>query len=239
MRISKIDTTHLRNNAYFQFHSKFRGLVADNGAEALKVELQFNFYLPLFERMNEAFKKIVKSEFTAQIHEANKARGEIWAGMTEMNFANLKHFNPQIKAAAAKLQILFDAYGDVLRKPAKENTAAIYNVLHELQNKYSAETALVGIRLWAAELKTRNAAFETLFKERNDEAARKTHIVLKKARVELDVVYRAIVDRINALMLVEGDAAYEHFAKKLNEIISKYAVKRNNQKPLPSGQTSS
>jgi len=230
MKIIKIDTTHLRNDAYFQFHTKFRSLVVDSGAEALKIDLQFNFYLPLYERMDEAFRKIIKSEFTAKIHEANKARGEIWAGMTEINFATLKHFNPQIKAAAARLQIVFNAYGDVVRKPSKEETLAIYNVLQELQDKYYDEMALVGIQFWAAELKIRNAAFETLDKKRQDEATCKTHIVLRKARVELDVVYRAIVDRVNALMVVEGEAAYEQFANKLNNVISEHAVKRNRQR---------
>jgi len=230
MKISKIDTTHLRNEAYFQFHSKFRSLVVDSGAEALKIELQFNFYLPLYERMNEAFKKIVKSEFTAKIHKADKARGEIWAGMTEMNFACLKHFNPQIKAAAARLQTVFDSYGNLANKPAKEETAAIYNVLQELHSKYESDMIAVGIQLWAVELKNRNVTFEALVKGRSDETASKSGIVLRKARVELDVVYRAIVDRVNALIVVEGDAAYEQFAKKLNEMISKYAVKRNNIK---------
>jgi len=230
MKISKIDTTHLRNEAYLQFHTKFRSLVAESGAEALKIELQFNFYLPLFERMSEAFKKIVKSEFTAKIHDADKARGEIWVGMTEMNFATLKHFNPQTKAAASRLQVVFNSYGNLANKPAKEETVAIYNALQELQDKYEADMALVGIVQWATELKIRNATFENLVKGRNDETTCKSNVVLKKARVELDVVYRAIVDRVNALIVVEGEAAYEQFAKKLNDVISKYAVKRNRRR---------
>jgi len=227
MKISKIDTTHLRNNFYFQFHTEFRELVIASGADTLKVELQFNFYLPLYERMNEAFKKIIKSKFTAKIHEANKARGEIWAGMTEINFASLKHFNPKIKAAAARLQTVFDTYGNITNKPARYATTSVYSALQELHSEHEADMAAVGILLWAVELKTRNATFEALIKGRHDEIARKTHIVLRKARVELDVVYRAIVDRVNALMIVEGDAAYEQFAKKLNAMVSKYAAKKS------------
>jgi len=226
MKIAKIDTSHLRNDAYFQFHAEFRELVVASGAEALKIDLQFSFYQPFYEKMNEASKKIVKSEFTAKIHEADKARCEIWTGMTEMNFATLKHFNPKIRAAATRLQMVFNAYEDVARKSSRKETSVIYNVLQELQDKYEAEMTLVGIVQWAAELKTRNATYEALVKGRSDEAASKTNIVLKKARVELDVVYRAIVDRVNALMLVEGETAYEQFAKKLNAMISKYAAKK-------------
>jgi len=48
--------------------------------------------------------------------------------------------------------------------------------------------------------------------------------VLKKARVQLDGAYYAIIERINALVLVEGAEDYETFIKKLNPIISKYVT---------------
>jgi len=61
---------------------------------------------------------------------------------------------------------------------------------------------------------------------RFDKTADETNIVHKKARAELDKIYRGIVERLNALMVIEGDAAYEQFAKKLNAVIEKYAVKK-------------
>jgi len=234
MRISKIDTTHLRNNEYFPFHTEFRDLVAAGGAEALKIEVLFNAYMPFYEKVNEALKKIVKSEFTAKIHEADKARCEIWAGMTEINYASLKHFDPQIRAAAARLRELFNSCENAASKLSKGGTTVVCNLLQELQDKYDADMALVGLKQWAAELQIRNATLENLIKERCFEATYKSNIVLKKARMELDVVYRAIVDRVNALMVVEGEAAYEQFAKKLNEIVEKYAARHNNSKNLTS-----
>jgi NAD(P)H-flavin reductase len=80
-----------------EFHTEFRDLAAKSGAEALKIKSQFDAYLPLYDREDTALKKIVKSEFTAKIHEADKARDEIYAGMVEMNAAALKHFSPQIR----------------------------------------------------------------------------------------------------------------------------------------------
>jgi hypothetical protein len=80
-------------------------------------------------------------------------------------------------------------------------------------------------------LETRNGTLEALVKERFDEtAARTTDIVMKQARAKLDEVYKAIVERINALAVVEGDAAYETFIKTLNAVIAKYAVKHHHHK---------
>jgi len=222
MKINKINSNNLRNDAHFQFHTEFRDLVILRGAVTLKVKPQFDAYLPLYDRVDEALKKIVKSEFTAKIHEADKARDEIYMGMVETNTAALKHFNPQVREAAGKLKIVFDAYGDVAHKPLNEETSAIYNILQELQGKYIPDVETVGIAYWVVELRNRNETFEKLVKERFDEAAGKTDIVLKEARAQLDKAYQIIVERINALAVVDGATAYETFIRTMNAVIAKY-----------------
>ncbi|MCL2101466.1 MAG: DUF6261 family protein, partial [Fibromonadales bacterium] len=117
-------------------------------------------------------------------------------------------------------------YGNIAKKPLNEQTSATYNILQELEGKYAGDVAVVGIQQWVAELKARNNAFSDLVKERFDESALKTDIVLKVARVELDKVYRTIAERINALVIVEGAAAYEAFIRTLNVIVKKYTPKK-------------
>jgi hypothetical protein len=225
MKIQKLDTHSLRNDAHFQFHTEFRDLVVQHNPLTLKIKPQFDSYLPLYNRVDDALKKIVKSEFTAKIHEADKARDEIYLGMAETVTATLRHFNPNVRQAAERLKILFDTYGNVVNKPLNEETSAIYNILQELKGKYTADVESVGLTLWVAELETRNGTFEGLVKERFDEtAARTTDIVMKQARAQLDEVYRVIVERINALAVVEGVAAYETFIKTLNAVIAKYSA---------------
>jgi len=228
MKIEKINLLHLRNDAHFQFHTEFRDLVEHQGAATLKINPQFDGYLPLYNRVDEALKKIVKSEFTAKIHEADKARDEIYLGMAETVAATLRHFNPDVRQAAERLKILFDTYGNVANKPLNEETSAIYNILQELKGKYTTDVASIGLTQWVAELENRNQTFETLVKERFDEtASRATDIVMKQARVQLDDVYKTIVERINALAVVEGIETYEAFIKTLNAVIAKYAVKHH------------
>ena len=231
LKIDKMHLAHLRNDAHFQFHTEFRDLVVQHNPETLKISPQFEAYQPLYAREDEALKKIVKSEFTAKIHEADKARDEIYLGMAETNTAALRHFDPDVRQAASRLKIIFDTYGNVTNKPLNEETSAIYNILQELKGKYAADAESVGLTLWVTELETRNLAFEALVKERFDEtAARTTDIVMKQARAQLDEVYKTIVERINALAVVEGVTAYEAFIKTLNAVIAKYAVKHHHHK---------
>jgi len=236
LKIEKIHINHLRNDTHFQFHTEFRSLVEKHGAAALKIKPQFDAYLPLYEREDIALKKIVKSALTAQIHEADKARDEIYTGMVGTNTNALKHFNPEVRAAATRLKIVFDTYGDIANKSLIDETSAVYNILQDLQGKYAADTATVGISSWASELKTLNESFEQLMRDRFDEATARTDIVLKQARSEADTSYYEICERINALALIEGVSAYEPFIRSWNTVVAKFRMVRQGHRHAGGGQ---
>jgi len=229
MKINKIDLANLRNDAQFQFHTEFRDLVTEHGSAALKIKPLFDAYLPLYDREDEALKKIVKSELTAKMHEADKARDDIFRSMKEINSAYLRHFNPLVRDAATRLKIVFDTYGKVADKPLNEETSAIHNILQELKGNRAADATAVCIADWVDELEVRNNAFENLVKQRLSEATAKTDIVLKEARTELDAAYRAIMKRIDAIIELEGAAIYEQFIKTLNILIDNYHTKHHHR----------
>jgi hypothetical protein len=225
MKIQKVLTHSLRNDAHFQFHSDFRDAVVKFGAAKLKIAPQFEEWTRLYGREDEALKKIVKSALTQQIHDADKARDNTYLGMVEINTASLRHYDPQTAEAAVRLKIVFDTYGNITKKPIKEQTSAVYNILQELQGKYADDCAAVKIDGWVGKLAQENEALNKLMGDRYQESAAKTDVVLKEARKELDEAYKKICEIINVYVILEGADAYEEFIKTLNVIISKYAVK--------------
>jgi hypothetical protein len=224
MKVEKIHLNNLRNDAHFQFHTEFKDLVEKTGAASLNIEALFNTYGGLYKNVDDGLRKITKSVITEQIQEADKARDEIWSGLVEMNKAAAKHFDADVREAAALLKTVFDTYGNLAVKPLNEETSAMYNILQELEGKYAEAAKTVGITSWIAELKTRNNKLSDLMKERFDESASKSDIVVKVARAELDKCYVSIAERINALVIVEGTADYEAFIKTWNVVVAKYVV---------------
>jgi hypothetical protein len=240
MKINTLSTSRLHNEAHFQLQAEFRDLIAAHGAELLKIKPQFDEYRKLYEREDEALKKIVKSALTEKINEADAARDSIFIGMADVCKGMCRHFNPEIRDAALRVQVLFDTYGNVAYKPLNEETAAIHNITQDLQSdKYAADVAAICIAPWVPELKARNNAFEALVKERFSETAGKTDIAIKDARRELDAAYRKICDIINVYVMLEGEANYADFIKTLNAVIAKYAVKHHHRhhgdQPQPTG----
>jgi len=224
MKIEAFFRKHLRNHEHFQFHTAVRDLIIKEGAQTLKIVTQFATYQALYDVEDEGIQKVSKSFLTGKIHEADKARDDIYTGMVLINEGSLRHFSEPVREAAGRLKILFDTYGNIAQKPLNEQTSAVHNILQELKGGYLAATQTVGINAWVAELETRNAALDALYLERIDEAASKTDIVVKTARIELDAAYDIIVERINALAVVEGIELYESFIRKLNLLIDKYTA---------------
>ena len=222
MNIKGIHTNHMRNDEHFQFNFEFSGLVNRIGAVALKIKPQFDVYTPLYQDEDTALKKIMKSAITAEIHEADKQRDIIFSGMVDTLNAALKHFNVQKQNAAKRLKIVFDTYGNLAKKPLNEQTSGIINMLQDLNGAYKTDSQTAGIAEWAAELASRNDTVSDLMRDRYDETAARTDIVLKEARMKVDEAYRVIVERINALVIVDGLADYEEFIRTLNAIIEKY-----------------
>ena len=225
MKINQIALNRLRNDANFQFHTEFKELAERLGPEALNIKPQFEAYLPHYEKVDLAFKKIVKSSITEQMQEADKARDNIWRGLVETNTTALRHFSEEVQAAAKRLKIVFDTYGNIAKKTFNEQTSATYNILQDLESsKYAPDVARVGLSQWVSELKARNNAFAVLVRDRVDEGSVKVDIVLKKARTQLDEAYYSIVERVNAFVVIEGVASYEPFIRKLNLSVAKYAL---------------
>jgi hypothetical protein len=224
MKINQITLNRLRNDANFQFHTEFKELAEKLGPDALKIRPQYDAYLPLYDKVDLALKKIAKSAITEQIQDADRARDEVWKGLTETNTASLRHFDEEVQKAAKRLKIVFDTYGNIAKKSLNEQTSATYNILQDLEGKYAPDVATVGLGRWVAELKARNTAFAGLMRERVDEGSLKVDIVLKKARTQLDEAYYAIAERVNAFVVIEGSADYEPFIRKMNINISKFSL---------------
>jgi len=227
VKISKIYHYNLRNDAHFQFHMEFRDLILDAGAENLRVSPLFDEYLALYDREDEGLNKITKSVLTQKIREEYKIRGKLYAGMTEITSAALKHPREDVREAAKRMKILFGTYGNISKMPINEQTSAVTNILQELKGDYARDANLIGLSDYIAALENRNNALETFVKERYRESTAKTDVVIGDARKALDAAYDRITARINALALIEGGELYENLIKTLNTVIAAYNAALN------------
>jgi len=222
-----IQNTHFpsfQNDEHFEFCTNFVHLVNAIGAEKLKIAAPFATYLGCYGNEDEALKKIMKSDLTRKIHEADRERDVVFRGMAEANRSALNHFKPSVREAAIRLQIVFDTYGNVTKKAVSAETSAVYNLLTELMHKHEADMELVGLNPWAEELHGRNGAVEKLLESRYDESAERDGLNLREARLAVDEAYRVITMCVETYSVVETgetQAACKDFIARLNAIIER------------------
>ncbi len=222
MQILKASLGNYRNEEHFQFQTEFKGLVEKYTPGTLNIEAAWAVYLPCYNKEEGVLDLLRKSSLTVKISDADHYRDKLNSGLSDTVKGALNHFNPAIKDAARRVQILLDRYGKINRKSYDEETAAINSLINDLNTDYSADVATLGIGEWIAELQSANNAFVALMQERYSEETEKPEYNMKIARTDTDAAYSTITERIDALMIVNGEGIYAGFVKDLNQRIEKF-----------------
>ena len=224
MEIKNLHLNDLRNNEHFQFHTETKLLIETIGAQQLKIADNFNQnYLPAYQQLDEALQKITKNSFTEQRSSKDSSRDSSYRGSADTVKAAQNHFDTTVIDAARRLKILFDTYGNVSRLPLNEETAAIYNLVKDIREKYAAEANLIGLMPWIDKLDEDNRDYEALVTSGYEETvALQTEYNAKQARKLLDDAYNNITRRINAYIIIEGESQFADFVRRINIQIDKY-----------------
>ena len=222
MEIQSIDLTKLRNAEHSQFHTEFKEQLELKTALSLGVVPQFADYTQKYTDESEAMVYISKSSYTEQLAAADDRRDMIFRGLADTIFAAQNHYKDENIAAAKKLAIILNTYGNIANESYDEETALISKFVEELQGNYLTETELLGLAEWAEELKKSNTVFQTLKDQRYSEESGKTELRMKNVRKQTDEVYKSIINRINAQILLNGEANYKDFVTALNLRIEHY-----------------
>jgi len=232
MEIIQLNFSRLHNEEHFEFHNEFNMLVDKATPAALGIETQYSAYMFLYADEFEALGFIRKSHITDEIADADNLRDFTFRGMSDTVKAGGNHFNPLVRNAATRVQVVFDHYGNLTIKSYDDETASIKKFVSELKVKYAADVIILGIADWLDELQANNDAFVELQQSRNSKEAEKTQLRMRQVRLEVDAAFRTITNRINALIIVNGEGMYKSFVNEVNIQIDKY----NNNLAIRSGQ---
>ncbi|MDR2824712.1 MAG: DUF6261 family protein [Prevotellaceae bacterium] len=223
MKVTKFRNENLRNEEWFQYYSEFKTLVEQYTSAALNIDALFTEFLTLYANADEALEIIRKSASTEQLAEADSARDMVFRGFAEAVKSGLSHFDPEKREAARKLKIVFDHYGNIARKSYDEETAVIYNFIQEMTGICAADITKLGLGDWVNQLDIDNQAFDAILNVRYDENAEKTTLRMPAVRKETDRNYRDMIDRIDASILLNGEAQYAPFVNALNIRVEHYS----------------
>ena len=83
---------------------------------------------------------------------------------------------------------------------------------------------------WVTKLQAVNEEVDTIYLTRNDEETERISGDVRAARAVTDPIFTAIVEKVNAEVIVNGEANYLHFINQLNGIIGDLITNLNSGK---------
>jgi hypothetical protein len=118
----------------------------------------------------------------------------------------------------ALLQVVIENYGDITRKTYDDESAAINDLLREFATGgHAPHVATLALGEWTQQLAAANDAFIALMRQRYGEIARDPDARMKDARAAVDNHFRAMIDRLEAIITLNGIDFAEELAPFVNE----------------------
>ena len=185
------------------------------------LETKVNEFTTAVDAFDDALKASAVNPATATATAADDARDASWRGGNNYLTAMCAHPDAEIAAYAAEAKSLFDKYGDPTKLAQTEESGVLHNLLQDLEALDSSKRTALNLDVWITDLKTKENAFLAAAAQRTEaDAARQVGIV-KETRTAAETAYRSLVDTVNALAMINGDAEYATFIDHVNAMIER------------------
>ena len=239
--IYDINIQRMNNGAHFTFVSNILARAeADTTVKGKASELVSNFKAAVAAE-DEALKISQKSLLTDEIAQADSDRDALYAGYKKAVEGFLAMPIADMAQAAKILSQHIKDYKINTADQLDKETGLLVNFISDLEDKYAAQVAKLGLTAFVTNLKEANERVRTLTLQRTNEKIGITVGALKTARTASDDAYRALIKMVNALALVFGEKDYTAFIDYVNTEITHYKREVIGQKvkaPTTSGGSS-
>lgn len=220
--IYDINIQRMNNGAHFTFVSNILARAeADTTVKGKASELVSNFKAAVTAE-DEALKISQKSLLTDEIAKADSDRDALYAGYKKAVEGFLAMPIADMAQAAKILSQHIKDYKINTADQLDKETGLLVNFISDLEDKYAAQVAKLGLTAFVTNLKEANGRVRTLTLQRTNEKISITVGALKTARTASDNAYRALVKMVNALALVFDEKDYTAFIDYVNTEITHY-----------------
>ena len=220
--IYDINIQRMNNGAHFTFVSNILARAEADTAVKGKAADQVNNLKAAVSAEDEALKVSQKSLLTDEIAKADNDRDALYAGYKKAVEAFLAMPIADMAQAAKVLAQHIKDYKINTADQLDKETGLLVNFISDLEDKYAAQVAKLGLTAFVTNLKEANERVRTLTLQRTNEKISITVGALKTARTASDDAYRALVKMVNALALVFGEKDYTAFIDYVNTEVTHY-----------------
>lgn len=196
-----------------------------NDPVALHINAKADLVKKVIVKLDDALIYEREKEFTKELEELDRNRDEAVTGLRYGFLMNTYHKNQAVKTAAHVLLNRIDSYGgSIARMNYESESAAIYNLINDLETEYVLKSAIqkVGLQHWADHLKTTNQKFRELYSDRIEEESKHNKTSFTTLKPEAITIYAELANRIQAFIELDEDNIYTVLQRELATLEERY-----------------
>lgn len=218
-KIKPISLPKLSNGTHYAFHYEMLERLNGDAKVKSKVADELKAYEKAFKEEERLLALSRKSFLTDEIKEADSVRDNAYTLFRNAVKTFVKIPEEKMRSAGQRLWQALKDYNIDVRAPFYKQTGLMTKLLKELESKYKAEVEELNLGSLVEIMRGSNDTLRKAIYKRNDEKSEKLPGAAKAARKEVDDAYKAVVERINALVVVERTTEYNPCIDGMNGLI--------------------
>ena len=220
--INGIDLAHMKSGAHFLFITDTVGLATADAKVKTKVTAELTALQTALKAEDDALALSKANLLSKEIKAIDAERDKHYKALRKAITFFLNHPDAQLVKAAARLEQLLKDYNINPAMQLDRETGLLLNLISDLETKSAADVTALALTPVVQAMKQANDKLREVTRARANDRAVQIVGQLRQAQHASDEAYRTLVQKVNALAVVEGEVDYADFISKMNEQVKHY-----------------
>ena len=221
-QIEPIKLGIMNNGSHFLFITDTVGLATADAKVKTKVTAELTALQTALKAEDDALALSKANLLSKEIKAIDAERDKHYKALRKAITFFLNHPDAELVKAAARLEQLLKDYNINPAMQLDRETGLLLNLISDLETKSAADVTALALTPVVQAMKQANDKLREVTRARANDRAVQIVGQLKQAQHASDEAYRALVQKVNALAVVEGEADYADFISKMNEQVKHY-----------------
>ena len=221
-QIEAIKLKDMKSGSHFLFITDTVGLATADAKVKTKVTAELTALQTALKAEDDALALSKANLLSKEIKAIDAERDKHYKALRKAITFFLNHPDAELVKAAARLEQLLKDYNINPAMQLDRETGLLLNLISDLETKSAADVTALALTPVVQAMKQANEKLREVTRARANDRAVQIVGQLKQAQHASDEAYRALVQKVNALAVVEGEADYADFISKMNEQVKHY-----------------
>ena len=221
-QIEPIKLGIMNNGSHFLFITDTVGLATADAKVKTKVTAELTALQTALKAEDDALALSKANLLSKEIKAIDAERDKHYKALRKAIKFFLSHPDAELVKAAQRLEQLLKDYNIDPKMQLDRETGLLLNLIGDLETKSAADVTALALTPVVQAMKQANDKLREVTRARANDRAVQIVGQLKQAQHASDEAYRTLIQKVNALAVVEGEADYADFISKMNEQVKHY-----------------